>query len=272
MLDERWLWSGLAILFGLIVGSAINALVWRLYVGKSWVHGRSQCPDCGHVLAAKDLIPVLSWVLLGGRCRYCRKPIQDHPIVELVTGLLFGLSAWILAPATAWEWGVLAWWFVILAMLIILAVYDLRWMLLPDKVMVPLALVSAGYVTYLVVWAIMAGQSPQPIIVGSLCAAALGGGGFLALAVATRGRGMGGGDVKLAGVMGLVLGLQGLVSALLLAFYAAAVVGIGLIAMRRRSRKDYLPFGPFLVGGMIIAFWWGREIMTWYFQLNGWRG
>ena len=85
-------YAAVGVLFGLVFGSAINAMVWRLKVGKSWVHGRSVCSECVHQLAAKDLVPVFSWLFLGGKCRYCRKPIKDHPIVELVTALVFGLS------------------------------------------------------------------------------------------------------------------------------------------------------------------------------------
>src|ERR1700729_3137868 len=107
-----WYYVVVAGLFGLMFGSAINALVWRLKVGRSWVHGRSECPDCGHTLAAKDLVPVVSWLMLGGKCRYCRKPIKDHPVVELVTAAAFAVSAYVLMPASTVGWVRLGFWLV----------------------------------------------------------------------------------------------------------------------------------------------------------------
>lgn len=264
MLSERLLWAITGAGFGLIFGSAINALIWRLKVGKSWVKGRSECPDCGHRLAAKDLVPVLSWLTLGGKCRYCHKPIKDHPIIEIITGMLFGLSVYAFLPNSAQAVVGLAWWLVMLFMLITLAVYDAKWMLLPDKVMGPLAVVALLYIGYL---ALMGGG--WHLVMTSLAAATLAGGSFLLLALATRGRAMGGGDVKLAFVMGLILGLKATVLAMLVAFNVAAVVGISLIITKRRTRRDQIPFGPFLVLGTVMAFIWGRPIINWYLVVNG---
>ncbi|HVQ43633.1 MAG TPA: prepilin peptidase [Candidatus Saccharimonadia bacterium] len=252
------------VILGLIFGSAINAMVWRLKVGKSWVRGRSACPDCGHVLAPKDLVPVLSWLALGGKCRYCRQPIKDHPVVELVTALVFGLSAYALAPVGAVDWVRLGFWLVLATMLIVLAVYDARWMILPDKVMLPLMAVGVVYAATMAV----ATHSPQ-VLWGALAAALVAGGAFYALVWATKGRAMGGGDIKLAFAMGLVLGAQGTAVAMLVAFNVAAAVGVAMIASRRRGRHDHIPFGPYLVGGTIVAFLWGREIVAWYLRLNG---
>ncbi|HEY6737129.1 MAG TPA: prepilin peptidase [Candidatus Saccharimonadia bacterium] len=264
MLDERLIWAVAAAGFGLIFGSAINALVWRLKVGRSWVHGRSECPDCGHKLAAKDLVPVFSWLWLGGKCRYCKRPIQDHPLVEVVTALLFGLSVFVLLPVT-WIQGVLLGiWLVMLVLLVALAAFDARWMLLPDKLMAPLAVVAVGYMLT------AAGTSGSwRVITGSLGAAVVFGGAFLLLTVLTRGRGMGGGDIKLAFVMGLMLGLKATALAMLVAFNVAALVGIGLIVMKHRRRRDQIPFGPFLVLGTVVAFLWGRQVFEWYLSVNG---
>jgi leader peptidase (prepilin peptidase)/N-methyltransferase len=259
--------AGLGILgavFGLMVGSAVNALVWRLKVGRSWVRGRSECPDCGHKLAAKDLVPVLSWLALGGKCRYCRKPIKDHPIVELVTAGVFGLSAYVLAPVSAVGWVHLGLWLALATLLLVLAVYDARWMLLPDKVMLPLIGVA---VVYVVVTAALARD--QQVLLGALSAAGVAGGAFYALVLGTRGRAMGGGDIKLAFAMGLMLGVQATIVAMMVAFNVAAAVGLVLIATRKRGRRDHIPFGPYLVGGAIVAFLYGREIVAWYLRLNG---
>ncbi len=246
------------------MGSAINALVWRLYVGKSWVHGRSECPECGHQLAAKDLVPVVSWLLLRGRCRYCRKPIKDSPVVELACGVVFAVSAYVAMPMGAIGWVQLVWWWVAAAMLIALAVYDLRWMLLPDKLTLPL---TAWALAGEVVLALML-HAPR-MVLGPVVAGALAGGGFYALVVLSQGRAMGGGDIKLAAAMGLLLGLKGTAVAMLVAFNSAALVGLTLIALRRRGRKDQIPFGPFLVLGTFVAMWFTSELVSWYLRLSG---
>jgi prepilin signal peptidase PulO-like enzyme (type II secretory pathway) len=251
-------------LFGLLFGSAINAMVWRLYVGRSWVKGRSVCPDCGHTLGVRDLVPVFSWLALGGKCRYCKAPIKDHPAVEAATGVAFALSVYALYPISTIGWLKLVWWLVMLVMLIVLAVYDKRWMILPDKVMLPLIVVAFGYA---VVTSVLA-RSPVTLA-GYLVAAVLAGGAFYSIVFFSKGRAMGGGDIKLAFAMGLMLGLANTAVAMLVAFDVAAVVGIVMMALKRRSRKDQIPFGPFLVGGTVVAFLFGPAVVTWYLQLVG---
>jgi leader peptidase (prepilin peptidase)/N-methyltransferase len=251
-------------LFGLLLGSAINAMVWRIKVGRSWTKGRSECPDCGHVLAAKDLVPVFSWLALKGKCRYCHKPIKDHPIVEIITAVLFSVSAAVLAPQAGFEGVMFIFLLVILVMLEVLAVYDAKWMNLPDKVNFAF---MGGALVYSVVMAAWT-RSPQ-VLYGALEAGVLAGGMFWLLVYGTRGRAMGGGDIKLAAGMGLLLGLQGTAVALLLAFNVAAIVGVIMIVVKRRARSTAIAFGPYLVGGTIIAFLWGRELSGWYLQLSG---
>lgn len=251
-------------LFGLLFGSAISAMVWRLKVGRSWAHGRSECPDCGHVLAPKDLVPVLSWVALRGRCRYCHKTIQDHPVVEIVTAVAFGISAAVLAPASLVGWIMLGFWLVMLVLLLVLAVYDGKWMILPDKIMIPLIMVGLVY-SGTSAWL---AHAPQ-VFLGSIMAAVVAGGMFLILVAGTKGRAMGGGDIKLAFAMGLILGAQGTAVALLLAFNVAALVGVVMIANRRRKRNTQISFGPYLVAGTVFAFLWGRHLVAWYLNING---
>ena len=251
-------------LFGLMFGSAINAMVWRLYVGRSWVKGRSECSDCGHTLAAKDLVPVLSWMVLRGKCRYCQAPIKDNPVAELVTAGAFAVSVVAIMPDSTSGFVKLGFWLVLLVLLLVLAIYDARWMILPDKIILPLAVVALVY-SATMAWVT---HSPQ-VLLGSLEAAAIAGGAFWLLVMVTRGRAMGAGDVKLAFAMGLMLGAQGTAVALLIAFNTAALVGVVLIVSKRKGRKDQIPFGPYLVGGTIVAFLFSRAIVDWYLQLNG---
>jgi leader peptidase (prepilin peptidase)/N-methyltransferase len=251
-------------LFGLMFGSAINAIVWRLYVGRSWAKGRSVCPDCGHTLAAVDLVPVVSWMVLRGKCRYCRAPIKDNPVAELVTAGAFAVSVAVILPISSLDFVKLGFWLVLLVLLLILAVYDARWLILPDKIIAPLVVVALMYSTTMA-WLT---HSPQ-VLLGSLEAAAIAGGFFWLLVAGTKGRAMGGGDVKLAFAMGLILGAQGTAVGLLVAFNTAALVGVVLIVSKLKGRKDQIPFGPYLVGGTVVAFLSTRTIVDWYLRLNG---
>ena len=251
-------------LLGLLIGSAINAIVWRLHVEKSWVRGHSMCPECEHPLAAKDLVPVLSWLFLGGRCRYCKAKIHwQYPAVELLTAALFGLSAVVLAPHSTHGYILLAIWLLLLVHLIILAVYDLRWMLLPDKVIYPAIGIAVAQIILLVAWG-----GSYHVWLGPLLAALAAGGAFWILASVANGKLMGGGDVKLVFLMGLILGLQRTGLALFIGFDTAALVGVALIVLHKRKRTDYLPFGPFLIGGIYIAYLWGTSIIDWYLHIN----
>ncbi len=251
-------------LFGLMFGSAINAMVWRLKVGRSWVKGRSVCPDCDHTLAAKDLVPVLSWMVLRGKCRYCRAPIQDTPVAELVTAGVFAVSVAVIMPTATVGYVKLGFWLVLVVLMLVLAVYDARWLELPDSIMKPLVAVALVYAATMA-WLT---HSPQ-VLLGSLEAAVVAGGAFALLVAVSKGRAMGGGDVKLAFAMGLILGVQGTAVGMLVAFNTAAVVGVVLIATKKKGFKNQIPFGPYLVGGTVVAFLFARSIAGWYLRLNG---
>ncbi len=251
-------------LFGLLFGSAINAMVWRLKVGRSWAKGRSECPDCGHVLAPKDLVPIASFMVLKGKCRYCHKPIQDRPIVELVAAVLFAVSAAVLAPDSLAAGVKLGLWAVILIILLVLAVYDAKWMELP------LNLNYAFIILAFIFSATMAVMTHNlQVLIGAGEAAVLAGGFFWLLVHSSKGRAMGGGDIYLATGMGALLGVQAMAVAMLVAFNVGAVVGLVLILTRKRGRKATIAFGPYLVAGTIVAFLWGRELAAWYLQLTG---
>jgi leader peptidase (prepilin peptidase) / N-methyltransferase len=261
-----------AIIFGLLVGSFVNAVVWRLHLKQSKAggeelkvsitRGRSVCTHCGHRLAAIDLIPVLSWLALWGRCRYCRKQISwQYPAVELLTaGLFFALT--ISMPHSTIPEGIeLALWLYFGAVLVTLAVYDLRWYLLPDVVLLPA--IGLGLARLAIVTGSMgAGEAGK-----YLAAAITAGGAFYAIAAFSNGKWMGGGDIKLAFFMGLVLGPAKAVLAMLLAFNSAAVIGLALIALKLKSRRDYIPFGPFLAGSTVVSWLAGERLLGWYLRV-----
>ena len=250
---------------GLLIGSFINAVVWRIHEHKSIVNDRSECTHCHHKLGFFDLIPVFSWLFLGGKCRYCRKPISvQYPVVELITASLFAVSFVQLDPAGWRAWLGFVVWLWVLGSLILVSVYDLRWMLLPDVVVLPaIAVALVPIVTNL------ATHQPREVWLGPLLAALVVGSGFYALAAMSDGRWMGGGDIKLVALIGLALGLQLTAVAMLIAFNVAAIVSLTLIAVRLRKRTDHIPFGPFLALGCIVALLFGHQLIGWYSGLVG---
>jgi prepilin signal peptidase PulO-like enzyme (type II secretory pathway) len=267
-----------SLVFGLLIGSFINAVVWRLHQqsrqtkpelesqGLSITKGHSMCPHCRHELAPIDLIPVLSWIWLKGRCRYCGQPISiQYPLVEVLTGGLYGASYILIQPSGALGWLEFGFWLYLLTSLIILAVYDIKWMLLPDVVLLPAVAVTGAY---RLIQAIMG--APVNVWLFPVLAAFLAGGVFYALAAVSQGKWMGGGDIKLVFLMGIILGLQKTALALLLAFNMAAVVSLCLIAvkaLRHQERPRLIPFGPFLAAATGIAYLYGAPIINWYIKI-----
>ncbi len=221
------------------------------------------CPRCHHKLAAKDLVPILSWLQLHGRCRYCRKPISlQYPLVELLTGLVFVIFY------LGWQFSLsglhLVWFLYGLAYLVFfvaLAVYDFKWMLLPDRLVFPLtalalsqALVSGIYMqSWDALWQPFAGAG----IIFSI---------FWGIYQLSDGEWIGGGDVKLAVPLGLIAGTP--LRALLVVFIASLIGTItslpGLIRAKQTGWTRHIPFGPYLLAGCLIVMLWADKIVTWY--------
>ena len=267
----------LLIVLGLCLGSFTNALVWRLHERSlpkkkrvasdndlSIAQGRSMCPICQHRLAWYDLLPVISWLALGGKCQYCKKPISWHyPLVELATAGLFAASYifWpsILNNISAWI--IFAFWLIFLTGFMALIAYDLRWMILPDKIVYPLICLAVANV--IVVFITKSGDWKVLLsaLLGVICSAGI----FYAIFQISNGKWIGGGDVKLAVVLGLLLG--GPLPALLMLFIASlmgSVVGLPLILLGQARRNTKLPFGPFLMIATIIVFLFGSSLIAWY--------
>ena len=248
---------------GLCLGSFINALVWRLQNKRDWVHERSECVDCRHKLSAKDLIPVISWLVLRGKCRYCKKPIStQYPIVELVTAGLFTVSyvAWP-KPLTTFLLFKLVMWLLLLVVLTALSVYDLRTMLLPDKLVSFAAVLTIVYVLGSVIilndkFVVMRDAFFGLIAFGGL---------FYLLFQVSKGKWIGGGDVKLGFVLGAWLGNPFLS---LLAIFAASLLGTIIVAgtsvFKKIELNAKLPFGPLLIAGTIIVTLYGSQIIDKY--------
>ncbi len=266
---------------GLCAGSFINALVWRLHeqaaeTGKkkpdtrylsqlSIRKGRSMCPHCKHELAANDLLPVISWLSLRGKCRYCHKPISiQYPVVEIAMVLLFIASYiwWPVALGGA-QSVIFIFWLALLVGLIALFVYDLRWLLLPNKLVYPLLVVASLQA----IIAITAASRPLTAFLNTLVAVIVGGGIFYIIFQISQGKWIGGGDVKLGWLLGLIVATPA--RGLLFIFLAAvtgSVVSLPLLATGKLKRSSVVPFGPFLIIGTIIVVLFGADILQWYKQ------
>jgi leader peptidase (prepilin peptidase)/N-methyltransferase len=246
---------------GLILGSFVNALVWRMHEGRDWVRERSECTHCHHRLAAKDLVPVISWLALRGKCRYCHKPIHDNPLTELAVPALLVLSylSW---PLDFHGAGLVTFvfWCVFIVGFVALAAYDFRWFMLPNKIVFPLIGLAALQVL------VVAAMTGDVRALGSAILGALVVGGlFYVLFQLSGGAWIGGGDVKLGIALGLLAG--GFFEGLLLLFVAsitAMLATIPMIVKGKAHRKAHVPFGPFLILGLIVVQLYGSAIINWY--------
>ena len=266
------------IILGLVFGSFINALVWRIYKQEtsktkktkskySISHGRSMCVHCGHELGARDLVPVLSWLSLRGKCRYCNKPISwQYPLVELATAGLF-VSSYIFWPVeiTANLETLVAFivWLILLVGLVALAVYDMKHFILPNKIVFTLMWLMAGFIAFQVIYQL----SLSPAI-DAMLAAIVGGGFFYVLFQVSSGKWIGGGDVKLGFLLGLILADWKLA---LLTLFLASLIGtiysLPLVASKKLGMKGQIPFARFLILAAIIAKIWGLKIIEAYTNL-----
>jgi prepilin signal peptidase PulO-like enzyme (type II secretory pathway) len=277
---------------GICLGSFVNALIWRtrqreLLVDKaegrkltkaeqaqlkklSITTERSRCTHCEHELAPLDLVPVLSYLGLRGKCRYCGKKIEDTPIAELLGGAL-ALGAYLAWPfdlLSGLDYATLGVWLIVSTLLLALAIYDARWQLLPNRIVAALSITTVTFVLLLA-----SSQGEWGILLGSLWGGLVIGGLFYLLFQMSKGKWIGGGDVKIGFALGAIAG--GLTNAFLLVF-AASLLGtlyacaVAIATHRPLSGATKVPFGPFLIIGALIAFFAGVPIVDWYqdFLLN----
>lgn len=239
----------LVFIVGLAVGSFLNVCIYRIPLGQTVVTTPSHCFHCGANLRPWDLIPIFSFLLLGGKCRYCKAKLSwQYPLVEFITGLLF--------VAAFYQWGI-SWsalaMAVFFSVLVVATVIDLYHRIIPDGL-----LLVAGVLGLPLVYL----QSLDTLkwgVIGFLTAGLV----MYLIAVVSKG-GMGGGDIKLAAIMGLYLSLKPVALALLLAFVLGGVIGLVLLASGKKGRKDALPFGPFLAMGSVLAALAGDKMIHWY--------
>jgi leader peptidase (prepilin peptidase)/N-methyltransferase len=244
-------------LFGLIIGSFLNCIVYRLEKEQSFLKGRSYCPSCKHKLGFWDLIPVLSFICLKGKCHYCQKKISSqYPLVELITGILFLLIFYYAKYDIFYTTYIL----IIATLLILIFICDLKHYIIPDEFIYPAIAITFFYQLFEIwnfgnwnlfgIWDLGFGILPAFF--------------FLAIILFSHGQWMGLGDFKLAIFMGLFLGWPYVLIALFLAFFLGAIVGIGLIIFKKKTMKSEMPFGPFLIIGTFLVMFLREQFTTWF--------
>ena len=270
--------AAVAALFGAVVGSFLNVVILRLPAGESIVFPGSHCPRCGAPIRPWDNIPVFGWLALGGRCRDCREPISPrYPLVEMANALLWAALALRFGPG--FQFATFA---ALCSALLVITLIDVDHWIIPDAITLPGIAVGLAASFFLPPRGSLAaeflhhrlGLHRLPGFLASLgfwdslAALLLGGGLFYLVAVVSRG-GMGGGDIKLTAMMGAFLGIRDLGVAVFIGLIAGSAVGVGLMIAGRKTRKDAIPFGPFLALGGICAVFWGRSLVEWYLNLRG---
>ena len=255
--------------FGLAIGSFLNCVIYRLALPNfslknlGGLKSRSFCPHCKQVLSWQDLIPVFSFLILKGRCRYCQEKISwQYPLVELSTAFLFLLAYNFLPVPRTSPWYYFYYWTVI-SFLIIIFVYDLKHYLIPDKIIYPAILIVFAFR----IWDLFLISNFEFRIFNPFISALAAATFFLFIVLISKGRWMGIGDIKLAFFMGLFLGFPNILIALFLSFLIGAIIGIGLILANKKTLKSEVPFGPFLVTGTFITLFFGEKIIQHYLNL-----
>ncbi|HXJ80452.1 MAG TPA: prepilin peptidase [Candidatus Methylomirabilis sp.] len=259
-----------ALALGLVIGSFLNVVIARVPHGKSVWQPRSACPGCAAPIAWRDNIPLLSFVALRGRCRHCGMAIGwRYPLIEAGTAAAFTVAYLVLGPTL--DFAVAA---ALLAALIAITGIDLAHQIIPDVISLPG--IAAGFAVNLGLGRIAAADrlcssgpaaavaACAPAWLDSLIGIAVGGGIFFVIIVASRG-GMGGGDMKLGAMLGAFLGWKLGLLGVLLGVLGGGAAAICLLLLRRKGRKEAIPFGPFLALGGAIALLWGDKILDWYF-------
>lgn len=254
--------SGIFYLFcfclGACFGSFLNAWLWRTRENKSIIRGRSVCPHCGRIIRWLDNVPLLSFWLLKGKCRQCSALISwRYPLVEAVIGLGFTALAYIHVAQGNFSFPLLIRDWTVFFILAFIFFYDWWYGEILDEIAIPasvLYLVSAWWQGW---------QSWQDMVAG----ACIGSGFFLFQYVVSRGRWIGGGDIRLGLLMGIVLGWERLLVALFIAYVGGALISLTLLFTKKKTMKSAIPFGVFLVPATMVAFLWGRNIIDWYVGL-----
>ncbi|MCX6811818.1 MAG: prepilin peptidase [Candidatus Berkelbacteria bacterium] len=251
----------LAFIFGAIIGSFSNVVIYRLKIAKNGkaninLSGRSKCPHCKKELTIFELIPILSFVFLSARCAKCKKPISwQYPLVEIISGILTVIPLYFLGFSNIYAYLVI----LILYLFIVIFFYDLKNFIVPDVALYPLFFL-------ILVFDIIKLAKHDVILLNLFIGTLIGGGLFLILVYFSREKWMGWGDVKLGFLLGLLLAYPYIIVSHVMAFIIGAVISLILIGFRGKTLKSEVPFAPFLVLAATITLFWGQMIINWYFR------
>ncbi|MBM2820414.1 MAG: peptidase protein, leader peptidase (prepilin peptidase) [Candidatus Berkelbacteria bacterium] len=250
----------MVVIFGLAVGSFLNVIILRFDELKTIWKVRSHCLKCKKEIRWYDLIPFLSYFVLGAKCRYCKKPISyQYPIVEGLTALLFACIYY--HYGLTWQALLLA---IIASILVVISIYDMLHYEVPDILSYLGILFALGFV-FVKLYSASSLNWESIIPYGYAILAA---GGFLGfLVIISKEKWMGAGDILLGILMGILLGMPNVLTALFVAFISGSLIGLILIAGRKKTIKDAVPFGPFLVLGTLVALFWGEKLINYYFGI-----
>lgn len=243
-------------LFGLIIGSFLNCLIWRLHQHEGMLN-RSYCPKCKKQIAWYDNIPVLSFMMLRGKCRHCGKAILwQYPAVELVTGLLFVLAFYLNYELRITNYELIIKLlrdFFLISVMIVVFIYDLRWYMILDIVTLPACFV-------MLIFNLILGFNLWNLLISGI----IGGSFFLIQFVISKGKWIGGGDIRLGLLIGLSLGWPGVLVAIIISYFIGSIIGVGLILAGKKKWGSEVPLGVFLALGAIITLFWQEQILNWY--------
>jgi prepilin signal peptidase PulO-like enzyme (type II secretory pathway) len=240
-------------IFGLIFGSFASLIIHRVHNHERgiWL-GRSKCPKCSHKLGAMDLIPLFSFLICGTKCRYCKKPISFfYPLLELVMGSAFVLTAFLTGMLQV---TLLIFYLFITFIFVVLAFYDFLYKEVPDEIVLP------SFVISFVFGGLAKIYSYESLLIGVAVPAVF----FGVLFLGSKGRWLGGGDIRIGALMGALLGWPNILTGLFLGYIFGAIYSLAGLASKKLTRKSQIPFAPFLLAGAYIAIFWGQRILDWY--------
>jgi leader peptidase (prepilin peptidase)/N-methyltransferase len=253
----------LIFILGLLMGSFLNCVAYRIFKEEDFVSKRSYCPKCKKTLGVFDLIPVLSYIFLIGKCRYCKDRISlQYPLTEIFTGLIFA-GAFLYSPTPLF----LAFNLLMFSFSILLFLSDLRYMLISDAVIFPA--IALPFV-FNIVLDLVNGNNLLELGSYSLnggLGALITGGFFGLIVLISREKWMGKGDIFLGLMVGFFLGWTNTILAMFLSFFIGSIISLILVSLKKKGLKSEVPFGPFLLVGTWIAFFWGDKIVSWYLNL-----
>jgi leader peptidase (prepilin peptidase) / N-methyltransferase len=237
-------------IYGLFIGSFLNVCIFRMPAGISIIKPPSSCGNCGHILNYIDMLPVINYIINKGKCRYCKSNYSiQYPLIEMLNGILYALV--VLKYGFNWNSVIYS---ILISLLIVISIIDLKHKIIPDRLNITVAILGIIFILL-----------DKTLLFDRLIGLGIGLLLFLTIAVLTNA--MGGGDIKLMAVLGLVFGIRGILFITLFSFVIGAIISVALLIMKIKSRKDEIPFGPFISLSALIYIFFGTNIITWYINI-----